>query len=82
MFQYKIIHNILLYGYRLYMMKILNSPLCNYSNLLETLSRMLLELNTVHDFRVKAKSWWNLQLKYISGAPAARTAPKLGAIPI
>lgn len=57
MFQYKIIHNILLYGYRLYMMKILNSSLCNYSNLLETLSRMLLELNTKHDFRVKAISW-------------------------
>ena len=34
MFQYKIIHNILPYGNRLYMMKILNSPLCNYCNLL------------------------------------------------
>ena len=39
MFQYKIIHNILVilpYGNRLYTMKILNSPLCNYCNLLET----------------------------------------------
>ena len=61
MFQYKIIHNILPYGNRLYMMKILNSPLCNYCNLLETLSHMLVECNTVHDFWVKAISWWNSQ---------------------
>ena len=29
MFQYEIIHNILPYGNGLYMMKLLNSPLCN-----------------------------------------------------
>ena len=61
MFQHKIIHNILPYGNRLYMMKILNSPLCNYCNLLETLPHMLVECNTVHDFWVKAISWWNSQ---------------------
>mgnify|MGYP000300200845 FL=1 len=61
MLQYKIIHNILPYGNRLYMMKILNSPLCNYCNLLETLPHMLVECNTVHDFWVKAISWWNSQ---------------------
>jgi len=61
MFQYKIIHNILPYGNRLYMMKILNSLLCNYCNLLETLPHMLVECNTVHDFWVKAISWWNSQ---------------------
>ena len=53
MFQYKIIHNILPYGNRLYMMKILNSALCNYCNLLETLPHMLVECNTVHDFGLK-----------------------------
>ena len=41
MFQYKIIHNILPYGNRLYSMKILNSPLCKYCNLLETLLSIL-----------------------------------------
>ena len=61
MFQYKIIHNILPYGNMLYMMKILNSLLCNYCNLLETLPHMLVECNTVHDFWVKAISWWNSQ---------------------
>ena len=43
------------------MMKILNSPLCNYCNLLETLSHMLVKCHTVHDFWVKAISWWNSQ---------------------
>ena len=61
MFQYKIIHNILPYGNRLYMMKILNSPLCNYCKLLETLPHMLVECSTVYDFWVKAISWWNSQ---------------------
>ena len=61
MFQYKIIHNILPYGNRLYMMEILNSLLCNYCNLLETLPHMLVECNTVHNFWVKAISWWNSQ---------------------
>ena len=42
-------------------MKLLNSPLCNYCKLLETLPRMLVECNTVHDFWVKAISWWNSQ---------------------
>ena len=59
MFQYKIIHNILPYGNRLYMMKIVNSPLCNYCNLLETQSHMLVECKAVNDFWVKAISWWN-----------------------
>ena len=59
MFQYKIIHNILPYGNRLYMMKISNSPLCNYCNLLETLPHMLVECKNVHNFWVKAISWWN-----------------------
>ena len=61
MFQYKIIHNILPYGNRLYMMKISNSPLCNYCNLLETLPHMLVECKNVYDFWVKAISWWNSQ---------------------
>ena len=61
MFKYKIIHNILPYGNRLYMMKISNSPLCNYCNLLETLPHMLAECKNVHDFWVKAISWWNSQ---------------------
>ena len=45
----------------LYMTKILNSPWCNYCNLLETLPHMLVKCNTVHDFWVKAISWWNSQ---------------------
>ena len=44
-----------------YIIKILNSPLCNYCNLLEILPHMLVECNTVHDFWVKAISWWNSQ---------------------
>ena len=35
--------------------------MCNYCNLLETLPHMLVECNTVHDFWVKAISWWNSQ---------------------
>ena len=50
-----------IYGKMLYMMKISNSPLCNYCNLLETLPHMLVECKNVHDFWVKAISWWNSQ---------------------
>ena len=56
MFQYKIIHNILPYGNRSYTMKILNSPLCKYCNLLDTLPHMLVQCNIVHNFWVKAIS--------------------------
>ena len=59
MFQYKTIHNILPYGNRLYMMKVLDSPLCYYCNLIETLPHMLVECNIIQDFWAKAINWWN-----------------------
>ena len=59
MFRYKIIHNILPYGARLYMMNLVNFPLCSYCKLLETLPHMLVEYKAVNDFWVVAISWWN-----------------------
>lgn len=60
-FQYKIIHNILPYGNRLYMMKIVNSPLCKHCNLIETLSHMLVDCKIIKDFWITVISWWNHQ---------------------
>ena len=61
MFQYKIIHNILPYGSKLYKMKISNSPLCVHCNSLETLPHMLVNCTEINSFWAKIISWWNHQ---------------------
>lgn len=61
MFQYKIIHNKLSYGSRLYKMKISNSPLCVHCNSLETLPQMLVNCTEINNFWAKIISWWNHQ---------------------
>ena len=61
MFQYKIIHNILLYGSKLYKMKISNSPLCVHCNSLETLPHMLVNCTEINSFWAKIISCWNHQ---------------------
>ena len=61
MFRYKIIHNILLYGSKLYKMKISNSPLCVHCNSLETLPHMLVNCTEINSFWAKIISCWNHQ---------------------
>ena len=48
MLQYKIIHNILPYGSKLYKMKISNSTLCVHCNSLETLPHMLVNCTEIN----------------------------------
>ena len=47
MFQCKIIHDTLPYGRKLFMIKIVNSPLCIHCNSVETLSHILLDCKAV-----------------------------------
>ena len=61
MFRYKIIHNILLYGSKLYKMKMSNSPLCVHCNSLETLPHMLVNCTEINSFWAKIISCWNHQ---------------------
>ena len=61
MFQYKIIHNILPYGSKLYKMKISNSPLCVHCNSLETLAHVLVNCTEINSFWAKIIFWWNHQ---------------------
>ena len=61
MLHYKIIHNILPYGSKLYKMKISNSTLCVHCNSLETLPHMLVNCTEINSFWAKIISWWNHQ---------------------
>ena len=57
-FQYKIICNILPHGVLLHKMKIVNSPLCIYSDSLGMLSHMLVNCIVIQKFWDQVISWW------------------------
>ena len=59
MFQCKIIHDILLYGRKFYMVKNVNSLRFIHCNLFETLPHVLVDCKAASDFWVKALRRWN-----------------------
>ena len=62
-FQFKIIHNILLHGYWLHQMKILDSPLCCACGENETLMQMLVNCPTISAFWSEVFRRWNVNTK-------------------